>query len=155
MMSPEDVDSSTPLNTNTTARTRMLLLSIALGLLVLVVAALIWAVRILIEKLNYKEETIEELHKVIEGFKYELLTRPERIVYKESLTTPKPQVCERCVDQMVAQSKQQAINNAQARGMSVSLKGDVNSLAHKLSGMGGTGSRSAYIDPITGLRQYW
>ena len=155
MTSLEDVDTSIPLNTNTTERTRMLLLSIALGLLVLVVAALIWAVRILIDKLNYKEETIKELHNVIDDFKYEMLTRPERIVYKESLTTPKPQVCKRCVDQMIIQAKQQALNNAQSNGMIGTLKGDINSLQGKLSGMGGNGGRSTYEDPLTGLRMYW
>ena len=102
-----------------------------------------------------KEETIKELHNVIDDFKYEMLTRPEKIVYKESLTTPKPQVCKRCVDQMVIQAKQQALNNAQSNGMIGTLKGDINSLQGKLSGMGGNGGRSTYEDPFTGLRMYW
>lgn len=82
-----------------------------------------------------REETIKELHNVIDDFKYEMLTRPERIVYKESLTTPKPQVCKRCVDQMIIQAKQQALNNAQSNGMIGTLNGDINSLQGKLSGM--------------------
>lgn len=77
---------------------------VAVILLLLVCAVSIWAVRILSQKLIYKEETIKELHRTIDDYKYELISRPEKVVYKESLTTPK--VCKRCSDETVARQRQ-------------------------------------------------
>lgn len=94
---------------------------VAVILLLLVCAVCIRAVRILSQKLIYKEETIKELHNVIDDYKYELLTRPERIVEvpaKASLTTLAPiQPCKVCLARLTNLAEQQAQGVQQLHGL--------------------------------------